>query len=70
MDELFLYTYVHVTFHDKTMHIMPTTDSELRPPLPTTIFELDGCKTLKWEWQAMLRWKRTRKLKFLKPIST
>ena len=38
MDELSLYTY-YVTFHDKTMHIVPTTDFELRPPLPTTTFE-------------------------------
>ena len=29
-----------VTFHDKTMHIVLTTDFELRSPLPTTTFEL------------------------------
>ena len=30
----------YMTFHDKTMHIVPTTDFGLRPPLPTITFEL------------------------------
>ena len=32
--------WTFVTFHDKTMHNALTTDLELRPPLPTTTFEL------------------------------
>ena len=30
----------YVTFHDKTNHIALTIDFQLRPPLPTTTFEL------------------------------
>ena len=30
----------NVTLHEKTMHNALTTDFELRPPLPTTTFEL------------------------------
>ncbi len=32
--------HIYVTFHDKTKHNALTTDFELRPPLPTTTFEL------------------------------
>ena len=35
-----LYGLLHVTLHEKTMHIALTTDFELRPPLPTTTFKL------------------------------
>ena len=40
-----IFTYIYVTFYDKTKHNALTTDSELRPLLSTTTFEF--CPLLK-----------------------
>ena len=52
-EELLQDDSTYVTVHDKTMHIAPTTDFELRPPLPTTTFELSLSRVVMKIWAKM-----------------